>query len=492
MPALTILLGGMTAPPRPDSLRALPAAAVVANDSASAWITPDSLVRSFRPDSILRSCRPDPLGRRAPEPPAWLGRFPIDAEIASISVPAFRPFPVVRAPDAPLFDYMWVLRSGIGRREQIEQVVARARAMRVRGLLVQVVARGDAFYRSSVLPRAESLPDTVFDPLGELLPLAHAAGLEVHAWVNCAVVWSGPRPPRDPRHILNAHPEWVVRVPGGRPMTLLAPYERSRLKLEGIFLSPAHRGVRTWVARVAQEIATRYAVDGIHLDYIRQPGLSLASDPMTRAGFLWRTGYDPERISELPREQRAAAESAWTAWQGEQVTAIVREVRDSLDQARPGMYLSAAVLADTVSARRVHAQPWTDWVRLGIIDRAFVMCYAPPVGTVHDEMQGYAAQLGTDGRVVPGLSVYNTPPDHAAAKVRAAVTIGYPLIALYSYDSLVERHGYWDALERRVRSGAAPALRPHERAARGGHRPGHPRTVDRGPAAPRSARSGNR
>src|SRR5207245_11459239 len=145
------------------------------------------------------------------------------------------------------------------RRQQIEQGGARAGAMRVRGVRLQVGARGDAFSRSSVLPGAESPPDPVFDPLGELLPLAHAAGLEVHAWVNCAVVWSGPRPPRDPRHILNAHPERVVRVPGGRPMTLLGPYERSRLKLEGIFLSPAHHGVRNWVTRVAPATATRRA-----------------------------------------------------------------------------------------------------------------------------------------------------------------------------------------------------------------------------------------
>ena len=52
-----------------------------------------------------------------------------------------------------------------------------------------------------------------------------------------------------------------------------------------LFLSAAQPEVRTWIARVAAEIGRRYPVDGIHLDYIRQPALSLASDPMTRAGF---------------------------------------------------------------------------------------------------------------------------------------------------------------------------------------------------------------
>ena len=366
--------------------------------------------------------------------------------------------PAPSRPAGPWLDYLWVLRSGIDTPAEVERVVERARAMAVRGLLVQVVARGSASYRSDLLPRAESLRDSSFDPLGELLPRAHAAGLEVHAWMNCAVVWSGPRPPRSPRHVLNAHPEWVAHAPGGRPMSALHDDEIRRLRVEGVFLSPAHRGVRTWVARIAAEIAGRYPVDGIHLDYIREPGFSLASDPMMRAGFLWRTGIDPERIATLSRDQRAGADSMWQAWEGEQVTAIVREVRDSLERVRPGLPLSAAVLADTARAREHHGQPWTAWVRDGLIDRAFVMCYAPPVATVREELVGYATELGTDGRVVPGIAVYNSPPAHAAAKICAANAIGYPTVALYSYDSLVARGGYWTDLKRRLtaaREGAA-------------------------------------
>ena len=479
MLALSILLGGLSAPPPADTARArIPVAtesALVVRDTLGLRARADSLARLALRDSLARLVRTDSLRvmeaasgsfdrAAAAESLRAAGETPDGAPGAagSTTAPArdtlARAIAVPPRTPAPLFEYMWVLRAGISSPERVVQVVARARAMGVRGLLAQVVARGDAFYRSALLPRAESLLDTTYDPLADLLVHAHAAGLEVHAWVNCAVVWSGPRPPRDPRHVLNAHPEWVVRAPGGRPMTLLRPDERRRLGLEGIFLSPSHRGVRVWVARIAQEIARNYPVDGIHLDYIRQPGLSLASDPITRAGFVWRTGFDPERFDALGRDRRAQADSAWTAWRGEQVTQIVRDVRDSLERVRPGIPLSAAVLADTVSARRGHAQPWTDWVRTGLIDRAFVMCYAPPVRTVQDQMQGYAAQLGTDGRVVPGIAIYNTPPEQAAAKARAAARLGYPALALYSYDSLIERHGYWESLRRRVRTGApAPA-----------------------------------
>ena len=90
-------------------------------------------------------------------------------------------------------DYMWVLRGSLANRAGVDSVIVRATRMGVRGVLVQVVGRGDACYRSDVLPRAEFIdrnegPD--FDPFGELVAQAHAAGIEVHAWVNCLLVWS--------------------------------------------------------------------------------------------------------------------------------------------------------------------------------------------------------------------------------------------------------------------------------------------------------------
>ena len=302
------------------------------------------------------------------------------------------------------------------------------------------VEEDEAKPKSILYPRDPSL-----DPLGELLPLAHAAGLEVHAWMNCALVWSGPAPPRDPRHVIRAHPEWVVRLPGGRSMALMREAERRRLKLEGVFLNPAHPEARTWIANVAREIAIRYPVDGIHLDYIRQPGISLASDPASRVGFALEHGVDPQRLARLPGPQRASMDSAWVAWQARQVTAVVQEVRDSLAAVRPGLRLSAAVLADP-EAERHNAQAWRAWVRDGLIDRAFVMCYAPSVQTVLQQMVQAAGTLGTQGRVVPGIAVFNSTPAAAVAKICAAAELGFHTLALYSYDSLFDHAGYWPEL----------------------------------------------
>ena len=339
-------------------------------------------------------------------------------------------------------DYLWVVHWSLTDSTKVERAIERAREIGVKGLLAQVVARGDAFYRSDILPRSESLPRSDFDPLGFLLERAHAAGLEVHAWVNCMLVWSLPRRPNDPRHVVNAHPEWIARLEDGRPMTSLTPRQLRRLSVEGAFLSPALPGVRAWLGSIAKEIVSRYAVDGIQLDYIRLPGVALrgesgaapeatAGDPGTPVAARARRA--PPSRTRTPRTENECAH----------VAAVVGEVRDSLAGVRPGLPLTAAVIADTMTAARTNAQRWTAWLREGLIDRAFTMCYAPPLRTVVAQLLTYAGFPGLDGRVVPGIAVYNTPPATAAAKIRAARTLGFSQLAIYSYDALATRPGYW-------------------------------------------------
>jgi uncharacterized lipoprotein YddW (UPF0748 family) len=338
--------------------------------------------------------------------------------------------------------WLWVTRGSLVTPGSIDTLVARAQAAGIGGLLVQVVGRGDAYYHSDLLPRAEALPRNDFDPLDRVLSRAHAAGIEVHAWINCVLVWSAPWRPRDPRHVLNQHPEWIARLPDGRRMTQVSAAERRRLGVEGVYLAPAHPAVRAWIASVAAEIARRYPVDGIHLDYIRDPGPFVGYDPDTRAHFAMETGIDPLRFAALDPARRAAIAPVWAAFQRAQVTAVVRQVRDSLAAARATLPLSAAVLADTVSAERAHAQSWREWVRTGLLDRVFVMCYAPGVQTVLDEIVAYARDPGRE-RVVPGIAVFNTRAGLAAAKVRGARELGYPAVALYSYDALAHRPDDW-------------------------------------------------
>ena len=41
------------------------------------------------------------------------------------------------------------------------------------------------------------------------MKLGHALGLEIHAWINCYILWSSDSLPADSTHILNSNPLWT-------------------------------------------------------------------------------------------------------------------------------------------------------------------------------------------------------------------------------------------------------------------------------------------
>src|SRR5262249_20320286 len=154
--------------------------------------------------------------------------------------------------------------------------------------------------------------------------------------------------------------------------------------------------------------------------------VAVGYDQTSRARFAMESGVDPAMFWREPRAERVRLDSAWAAFQMEQVTAIVRDVRDAVSEARPGLPLSAAVVADTLTALNVKKQPWSRWIRDGLLDRAYLMCYAPAVQTVLHQLTTLSEQLGTD-RLVPGIAMFNTPIATAAAKIKAVRAMGFPL-----------------------------------------------------------------
>ena len=149
----------------------------------------------------------------------------------------------------------------------------------------------------------------------------------------------------------------------------------------------------------------------------------------------------------LPAPERARVDSAWAAFQDAEVTAIVREVRDSLDAVRPGLSLSAAVLADTLTARAAQP-PGVDGVAARTAcSTAPSRCATPPqVQTVMEQLAAHAGAGRSAAGSCPASpsTTPRRPPRRRRSREHASS--GYPAVALYSYDSLFEREGLWQQL----------------------------------------------
>ncbi len=239
-------------------------------------------------------------------------------------------------------------------------------------VFVQVVRRHDAYYDSRVLPRT---PDPAlapgFDVLAAAIDGGHARGLHVHAWFTVATAWHETY--RDLQlpagHVTRDH------GPGAADpwMTVSSTGVQSREYFD-IGLPELH----THVAGVVADIASRYAVDGVHLDYVRYDGAQWGYHPRAVQRFRAETGYQG-----VP----APGERVWADWRRAQSRAIVERARAALARARPQALLSAAVIAQGAGPSGIPAgfagtrafadygQDWAGWVSAGLLDLAVPMMY---------------------------------------------------------------------------------------------------------------------
>jgi uncharacterized lipoprotein YddW (UPF0748 family) len=346
---------------------------------------------------------------------------------------------------------IWVVRHAITTPGRVDRVVSLARQVNANTLLVQVRGRGDAYYESNLAPRAEELeaagPD--FDPLERIVRLGHAAGLEVHAWINVFLVWSRGEPPQSALHVVNAHPDWISVKSDGQSLVEMVPREFEDERLEGMYLAPGNPEVQRHIRDVVHEIVTRYAVDGIHLDYIRYPEPDVGYDTASRTQFMRQFGVDPARFESpdstlmdlVGPEGVADLRQKWDAWKREQITDLVRDIRGDLDLVRPGIQLTAAVIADQAAALDRYDQDWPSWLREGLLDAVIPMTYSPSTPIVVRQLTE-ARSIPTQRLLYAGIAIYNEGARDAADKIRKARELGVDGIALFSYDRLEESTSY--------------------------------------------------
>ena len=399
---------------------------------------------------------PPPAARPEPVrlPPVQVERPPVTeaAPPARGPVPAFRPvrtFEEVRG--------LWVVRSTMTSEQEVRDMVDRAASAGFNTLIVQVRGRADAFYLSSLEPRAETVtgpPD--FDPLALAIEEGHRRGLAVHAWVNVHLVWGPGALPESPRHLVNEHPDWLA-VPEALALELhdvdpfdsryveaLGRYARERsATVEGLFSSPSHPEVQERVHAVWMDLVERYDLDGIHFDYVRFPSNEFDYSRGALERFRgWVTPRLPDdRRAELERAADAdplafvrALPEPWDEFRRAQITGLVERLSGAVKARRPEVVVSAAVIADVSTAYTHRFQDWPRWLAEGILDVAVPMAYTPDDRRFETYIRTARDAAGERARLWAGIGVYLDTFEGTLRKIDRARGLDAGGVVLFSYD----------------------------------------------------------
>jgi uncharacterized lipoprotein YddW (UPF0748 family) len=352
---------------------------------------------------------------------------------------------------------LWITRFELGNSANISAMIQTAASNNFNALFVQVCGRGTAYYNSAVLPKDDTLASD-YDPLALVIQEAKKSNIEVHAWINALYVWSDKQPPRSAQHVVNSHPEWLMKnLAAGQDGTY--------------YLDPANPAARQHVVDVYTEIIRLYPIDGIHLDYIRYPGQDWGYSDFARKDFAQKQGVDPTAlILNKPialrlygKEDYAMYVERWKQYRTDAVSRVVRDVYQAAGKLKPSIKVSAAVIPELLSAQGNYFQDWNAWLEEGTLDIVVPMVYDTNNLTVEKQivMASETAEKH-DRMILIGLGAWRRTPKEIANNIAFTRTIrnslGYKQLGgfiLFSYDGIIPQEGYLPTLHKSVLSESA-------------------------------------
>ncbi len=342
----------------------------------------------------------------------------------------------------------WVVRFDIDTPEKINKVCSPAGSENFDRLLVQVRGRADAWYQSHLVPTAEELDDN-FDPLQQVLDNCDKVALE--AWLNVYYLWTGNTPPKDSRHPA-LHPNWLIQDHQGRSIIDYTSLMQSQHWVEGIYADPGSAAFRSYFCTVISDLLDNYPIRAIHLDFVRYPGPFFGSGNSLAHTFSTQYGFDPRWLPEkLTRQQVAAwydgslsngeeilvsARLIWDLMRAAEVSSLVHDVARIVHQ-QAGFTLSTAVFPDPLAALLNKGQDWPDWLRTGLIDKAFVMTYFGDEERIAGQLEEISAVAGGQRhKIWAGLGAYIKDPADIGRESRLCKQFGLDRLGLFSLGHL--------------------------------------------------------
>lgn len=314
-------------------------------------------------------------------------------------------------------------------------------------IFLQVFALGEAYYPSQYAPTKRSSDIWLHEFIAE----AHRRNIKVSAWVNVFYSWGLAPRPLHGYHPMNRHPNWYLCDDQERSMLEYDIAEIQRLGLEGYYLAPANDQAKSYIFTIIKEILDSYAFDGIHLDYVRYPGVRFIYDAELRSKFMRLYYIDPLDLAEEPAISTRYSmwgyddlQSKWRDFVHQDLTLFIRDLSLLIKRQNPHLFFSAAVKPDYMDARYSYFQDWATWLDAGYVDLVCLMAYTR---NIRGYMKKTLKAIDDPARVVFGLGLFLLSPSDLARQVDDIRAQPFGGVVFFSYDHLKETRAYLNALK---------------------------------------------
>jgi len=315
--------------------------------------------------------------------------------LKSAAAAAFVPFASTprQSSSKPSRNYVWMRPSVSRSADDWKRDFELLRAAGIHGIIPEVYNGRQTLFRSTRLPvRGTWLNDT--------LPLARAAGLEVHAWMWCM--------PCLLDSVITQHPDWYnVNARGESAVSKPAYVDYYK------FLDPARPEVREFVRDTVRELAAIDGLTGVHLDYIRHPDAILPRGLWSKYGITQERVHPPYDYGYTDYSRRLFKEKHGVdpitladpetsrEWLQYRLDSVVDLVKDYLAPAARagGKKISAAVFPGPSLARTMVRQ---DWGRFGL-DAYYPMLYS----SFYEAGPEFVKKYTEEGRSTVAAPVYS-------------------------------------------------------------------------------------
>ena len=284
----------------------------------------------------------------------------------------------------------------------------------IEAILPQIYASNEALFN---IPNHE-----VKEPwLERIIPIAHAAGLQVHAWM-WTMICNNPR-------IIEKHPSWYVVNRQGEPAHTHPAYVDYYK-----FLCPRKPEVRAFIKERVKALAAIPDLDGIHLDYVRMPDVILAEGlqpkydivqdkeypeydycycDTCRSSYKGKTGIDPMDIVDPANDKD---------WYQFRYDAVVDMVNDHLvpEAKSKDKWITAAVFPNWESVR----QQWHKFELDAFLPMLYQGFYNEEIIWIGKETEKALERLNHTKPIYSGLFLPHLTPNNIDNAVKAAKDSG--------------------------------------------------------------------